>query len=144
MKTNLSSHQRTARGAILLEVILALVLFAAAATIVGTALTSAVASVERQKLSLHAADLSISMISEIQLGLRSNTTAGPEAFEKPFEHWTWQLVATPTETEAGESSDLTRMEVIIRHDNPVVVHRLTQVLRLGRRLSSATAVNFLP
>lgn len=134
------------RGAVLLEVILALVLFAAVAAIIGAGLHSAVNGVERQKLSAHAINLAVSVLSEIQMGLRKAESAGPESFESPFDHWTWQLVLTPTETEAGEPGDLTRVEVIIRHDEPAQVQRLAQVLKLEKK-STATltaAAGLLP
>src|SRR5262245_47136392 len=53
------------RGAVLLEVVLALALFAAAATIIGAGIHSAIDAVERQKLNAHALDLAVSVISEI-------------------------------------------------------------------------------
>ena len=140
MKTTIKAGDRTARqGAVLLEVILALVLFAAAAAVIGAGLNSAVSGVERQKLNAHAVNLGVSVLSEIQIGLRTAESAGPEPFDRPFERWTWQLVLTPTETETGESSDLTRVEVIVRHEDPALVHRLTQVLKLKKRPQPATA-----
>jgi type II secretory pathway pseudopilin PulG len=133
------------RGAVLLEVVLALALFAAAATIIGAGIHSAIDGVERQKLNAHAMDLAVSVLSEIQMGQRPLESVGPETFESPFDHWTWQLVLAPTETEAGETSDLTRVEVIVRHDEPALVHRLTQVLKLEKKArSTITAANFPP
>ena len=141
MKTKSLDPRPTVEGAVLLEVILALVLFAAAATIIGNSLTSAMESVERQRLSIHAVNLAGSVLAEIQLGIRSSTAGGPEAFEKPFDHWTWQLVPVATETEAGESSDLTRLEVVVRHDDPTWVHRLTQVLKVGQSRPPTPSAN---
>jgi hypothetical protein len=126
-------HRQARCGAVLLEVILALVLFAAAAAIIGAGIHSAIHGVERQKLNAHAVNLAVSVLSEIQMGLRTVESVGPESFESPFDHWTWQLVLAPTETDAGEASDLTRVEVIVRHDEPVLVHRLTQVLKLEKK-----------
>lgn len=139
MKTIIRAGDRTARqGAVLLEVILALVLFAAAAAVIGAGLNSAVSGVERQKLNAHAVDLGVSVLSEIQIGLRAADSAGPEPFDRPFGGWSWQLVLTPTETETGESSDLTRVEVIVRHDDPALVYRLTEVLKLKQRPQPTT------
>src|SRR5258705_12328538 len=75
------------RGAVLLEVVLALTLFAAAAAIIGAAIHSAINGVERQKLQTHATDLAISVLSEIQMGLRTVEAVGPESFDTPFERW---------------------------------------------------------
>ena len=139
MKTTLPRKDRAARGAVLLEVILALVLFAAAAAIIGAGIHSAINGVERQRLNAHAVNLAVSVISEIQMGLRTVESVGPDSFENPFEHWSWELILTPTETEAGEASDLTRVEVIVRHDDPALVHRLTQVLKLEKKPPATTA-----
>jgi hypothetical protein len=117
------------RAAILLEVVLALALFAAAAAIIGTGLGSSIDAVERQRLSTHAADMATSVLAEIQLGIRKTET-GPEAFEAPFEHWSWELRFSPVESELGQGTQLSLVEVIIRHDDPPLVHRLGQVLKL--------------
>ena len=128
-----------ARGAVLLEVILALVLFAAAAAIIGAGIHSAINGVERQKLNAHAVNLAVSVISEIQMGLRTVESVGPESFASPFDRWTWELALAPAEDEAGEVSELTRVEVIVRHDDPALVHRLSQLLKLEKKLSTTTA-----
>ena len=129
----------------LLEVVLALVLFAAAAAIIGGGIHSAIHGVERQKLNAHAVNLAISVISEIQMGLRTLESVGPEPFESPFDHWTWQLVFASTETETGETSALTAVEVIVRHDEPPLVHRLTQVLKLEKNNKRAiTTAHYQP
>lgn len=130
---------RSARGAVLLEVILALVLFAAAAAIIGAGIHSAITGVERQKLNAHAVNLAVSVLSEIQMGLRTVESVGPESFVSPFDHWTWELVLASAEDEAGEVSELTRVEVIVRHDDPALVHRLTQLLKLEKKQSITTA-----
>ena len=130
---------RSDHGAVLLEVVLALVLFAATAAIVGAGMHAAIDSVERQKLNTHALNLAVSVLSEIQMGFRTVESVGPESFNSPFDHWTWQIILTPTENEAGELSDLTRVEVVIRHDDPVVVQRLAQVLKLEQ--TTQTAMN---
>ena len=64
------------------------------------------------------------------MGLRTTESIGPEPFEAPFEDWTWQLTLTPTDDEVGEASGLTMVEVIIRHEEPALVYRLAQVLKL--------------
>ena len=139
MKAVAHSKLQAARGAVLLEVILALVLFAAAAAIIGAGFHSAISGVERQKLNAHAVNLAVSVLSEIQMGLRTVESVGPESFVSPFDHWTWALALSPAEDEAGEVSGLTRVEVIVRHDDPPLVHRLTQLLKLEKKLSTTTA-----
>ncbi len=112
----------------LLEVVLALVLLAAAAAIVGAGMGTSADAVERQRLNIHAANLAVSVLSELQLGLRV-PGQGPENFEAPFEHWSWEIELAPLESELGQGTKLSRAEVVVRHDDPAMVHRLAQVIR---------------
>jgi type II secretory pathway pseudopilin PulG len=130
---NQSGRRRRRRhqaGAVLLEVVLALVLLAAAATIIGTGLGSSIDAVERQRLNIHAANLAASVLAEFQLGLRT-VGNGPEPFAAPFDHWSWELRAAPVESELSSSPALTLTEVIVRHDDPPVTHRLAQIVRVS-------------
>jgi type II secretory pathway pseudopilin PulG len=114
----------------LLEVLLALALFVAAAAVITSALNVSVESVGRQKLHTHAANLATSVLAELQLGIRTPTSGGAQAFEPPFEDWTWEIVTTGAETETGDASGLALVEVVVRHKGSSVVHRLGQTLRL--------------
>jgi type II secretory pathway pseudopilin PulG len=124
-------------GAVLFEVVLALVLFAAAAVVVGTSLGRSVDTVDRLKRDAHAADLAVTVLAELQLGIRTTESQGPEPFEESFRDWTWELVLTPSENEAGENSGLTSVEVIVRHEESPTVRRLTQILKLPKPASPA-------
>ncbi len=70
------------------------------------------------------------VLAELQLGIRVADSSGEQMFEKPFEEWTWELTRTSAETESGEASGLTQIEVIIRRKNPDLVYRLAQLLKL--------------
>jgi type II secretory pathway pseudopilin PulG len=122
--------RRGRAGVALLEVLLALALFVSAAAIITSALNASVASVERQKLHTHAANLATSVLAELQLGIRTPSGGAAQAFEPPFEDWTWELITTPAETEAGDASGLSLVEVVVRHKSSSVVHRLGETLRL--------------
>lgn len=115
----------------LLEVVLALVLFVAAAAVIGGAIHASINSVDRLRLNTHALNLAVTVLSELQMGIRSVQTPGPEAFREPFENWTWELQSEAVQSEIGEASSLTKVEVIIRHKQEPVVHRLSQIVRLG-------------
>ncbi len=119
------------RGAVLLEVVLALVLLAAAAAVIGAGLGQSMDAVERQRLNMHAANLAASVLAEMQLGLRMPGN-GPQAFEAPFDHWSWELRTAPVnaDAEAGSTAALTLVEAVVRHDDPVLVHRFAQVIRV--------------
>lgn len=124
------------RGAALLEVLIALALFVATAAVVTGALNASMQSLERQKLSTHAVNLAASILAELQLGIRAVGGEGRRPFEAPFQDWTWELAQTPIETETGEATSLFRVEVVVRHETPPMVQRLTQILRPGRGIST--------
>jgi hypothetical protein len=130
-------QNRGQSGAVLLEVILALVLFVGAATVLTSGLSSSLDSVERLRLNTHAADYGVSVLSELQLGIKTLTVAGPQPFDPPQEGWTWEALAAPAESESDGASPFQRIEVIIRHEDPAMVWRLNQVLRLDERKSRA-------
>jgi type II secretory pathway pseudopilin PulG len=128
------------RAGALLEVLLALVLFAAAAAVVTSALSASVASLERQKFSSQALNLAATTVAEVQLGIRPANSDGPRPMEPPFQDWTWETVLTPMETAGGTSASSMRLDVIVRHQTSSVVQRLAQVVRLN----SDTSTNSLP
>lgn len=111
----------------MLEVVLALLLFVAAVAVVSSALNSSMASVERQRFGVQAANLAVTVHAELDLGLRTAESLGPEPFEPPFDQWTWQLIPAATEQNAGgEASGLSAIEVVIRNTNSAGVYRLAQ------------------
>ncbi|MBI4663339.1 MAG: hypothetical protein HY735_31445 [Verrucomicrobia bacterium] len=122
----------------LLEVVLALTLFVFAATVITGGLNASVQEVERLRLNVHASDLAISVLSEVQMGLKAPEAAGPEPFEPPFDAWTWQLEVTPVENLAGGPSSLRNVEVIVRHQTRPIVRRLTQFLLAPAAANSTT------
>lgn len=121
-------------GAVLLEVVLALVLIAGAAAVIGAGLSASIDRVERLKLNAHAADLAVSVMSELQIGSKVVSEEGPEPFEAPFEAWTWEAQAeVTTDQKLRDTGRTKKVEVIIRHDDPPVVHRLCQVIRFPEK-----------
>ena len=124
------SRSRGCAGAVLLEVVLALVLFVAAATILTSGMSSSLDSLERLRLGTHAADLAVSVLSELQMGVKSLGLSGPQPFDPVLEGWTWELTSTPLQAESDQATPFKKIEVIIRHDDPALVYRLGQVLRL--------------
>lgn len=122
----------------MLEVVLALLLFVAAVAVVSSALNSSIASVDRQRFSLHAANLAATVHAELDLGLRSADSMGPEPFTAPFEEWSWQLMTAAQESASGSPSGLTSIEVVIRNTNSAAVFRLAQ---MHRAVKSVTLTN---
>ena len=118
--------------AVLLEVILALVLFVAAAAVIGSALSSSADSIERLRLGVHADNLAASVIAELEMGNRSAAVPGPAPFEAPFTNWTWQIVPP-----AGDLPGAP-FEIIVRHESGSPVRRLAQVIQLPGGSFSST------
>jgi hypothetical protein len=124
----------------LLEVVLALLLFVAAVAVVSSALNSSMASLERQRFRVHAANLAATVHAELDLGLRTTEALGPEPFEKPFDSWTWQLVPTAVEDKtSGDAGGLTAIEVEIRNTNSQAVYRLAQTHKIVKTVVSTNA-----
>ncbi|MBI2946419.1 MAG: hypothetical protein HYY23_02160 [Verrucomicrobia bacterium] len=112
----------------LLEVVLALSLFVLAATVITGGLNASVREAERLRLNLHASNLAISLLAELQMGVKPVEAAGPEPFEAPFEMWTWQIETSPIDDDSEAGLPLRNVEVIVRHLNRPIVRRLTQFL----------------
>ena len=133
-------------GSVLLEVVLAIVLFAAAAAVVGMGLKASIDGAQRLRLSTHAGNLAVTVISELQMELRSLADTGPEAFGPPFEGWVWEVEALPwgqgqTEnTLATSVATLMRVEVTVRYEPEGFVHRLAQVIDVAAARSGAAGL----
>lgn len=127
------------KGAVLVEVVLALLLFVAAVAVVSSALNASMDSVQRQRFKVHAANLAATVHSELDMGLRSTELLGPDAFAEPFQDWTWQIVPTETQSETGEASGLTSVEVVIRNTNSPSVYRLAQLHKVQKRVAVPAA-----
>ena len=141
---NQGFHRKS--GAILLEVILALTLFVGAAAVISGALNASVDSVEKLRLNTHAVNLAVTVLSEIQLGVRPLEFTGPEPFEAPFDHWFWELMVSnveePTSASTTEdSSNFIHLEIIVRHDTSLVEYRLTEILCVEKSSTSTNTVS---
>lgn len=119
---------------------LALLLFVAAVAVVSSALNSSMASLERQRFGVQAANLAATVHAELDLGLRTTELLGPEPFEKPFDQWTWQLIPAGAEDKTtGEASGLTAVEVVIRNTNSAAAYRLAQTHKIVKAVVSTNA-----
>jgi len=116
-------------GAVLFEVVLALVLFSFAAIIIANSFSSSLRSVDRMRHDLDAANLAISTLSEIELGLKPLETSPPTEFEVPFEKWTWQIEATKPNEDLDMGGGLTLVEVIVLNEE---LGRETRIARMIR------------
>jgi type II secretory pathway pseudopilin PulG len=117
-------------GAVLLEVVLALALFVTAATIITSGLNASLNGVERLRANTHAANLAVTVLSELQLGIKPATQSDPQPFEPPFADWTWEILVAP-ETNSEEAGPFKRIEVVVRRLDPPAAHSLFQVVAPG-------------
>jgi hypothetical protein len=116
-------------GSVLLEVVLALALFVAAATIITSGMNASVQAVHKLRLNTHAVNLAISVISELQMHARPLASSGPEPFEPPFEKWSWKIDVADLESGPLETDAIKRVEVTIRNNEEGIVQRLSQLFR---------------
>lgn len=97
----------------LLEIVLALALFLAAATIVLGGLSASLGAAKDLRLQITAQDLAVTVNSQLQMGYIAATDAGPNPFDDPaLDGWTWQVTITTAET-AIQNASLRRAEVAI-------------------------------
>lgn len=120
-------------GAVLLEVLLALMLFAVTAAIITSSMNASMDGLERLKLNTHAANLAATIFAELELGQRAADSSGEQPLEKPFDTWTCEIAPVTSEmetVEVDEAGGLAQLEVILRHKDPDLVHRQMQWLKL--------------
>lgn len=120
--------RRRRKGAVLFEVILALALLLGAAAVIGGGMTAAIQSVERLRLTAHAMDLAVTVVSELQLGSVAAQAGEVRPFPAPFQDWTWEVVTQPLEGVGATDGPIRLVEVVIRHKAPPFVYRLTHPL----------------
>jgi len=113
---------------VLLEVVLALVLFVAAATIISSGLSASVKEVDRLRFNVHASNLAATVLGEMQMGLKPVESSGPNDFDPPFDAWTWQATVGPVPDAIGGLNTLQKVEIVVRHKTEPVVSRLTEFL----------------
>lgn len=129
-----AGRRRGLRGAILLEVILALALFVAAATVILLGVNASVVAVDRMRLETHAMNHASSTMAALQMQLRPVEGVQEEPLEPPYEDWVVAIEVEPLESDLVVEA-LNRVEVIVRHVREPMVVRLTQVLRIDLDLT---------
>lgn len=108
--------QNSHRGMVLLEVVLATGLFAMTAVGVLTGVNSCFRSLEKMRLESEAADLAISKVSEVHIGLLPPEDDGPNEYEEDLNlpDWTWEIVTEEVEFEAElEGPPMVQVQVVI-------------------------------
>jgi len=115
-------------GLALLEVVLGLALFFGVAVAILAGLSACVRAARDVRLQARAADLAITLLSEMQLGAVEIEDAGPMAYEdEALEDWSWEVVVTPVIGNLTEL-ELTRVEIVIYNTPHDYTHRLYHLL----------------
>ena len=112
----------------MLEVVLALGLLVLTAGLLTGAMRMVVPAVEGIRLDMEAEDLAVTVVSEVSAGLRPMTSAGPEAFEQPWEQWTWSVQVEPMTDDAALADRLNVVTVRVEHAEREKVYELRQMM----------------
>jgi hypothetical protein len=105
---------------VLLEVVLAMAIFFAAALVILAGLSASVRGLQRVQLEAQAQDLAVSLLSEVEMGLVPLTSDGPTDYDEPeLAGWSWEVAVEPyEEPQIGlELPEFRRVEVIVRHES---------------------------
>jgi type II secretory pathway pseudopilin PulG len=111
----------------LLEVVLALAVFFGVAVSILGGLSVCLKSARQVREEAQAADLAVTVLSEVQMGVLTIADAGPTPFEDPFADWTWQTVVTPVESTVT-GLEMTQTEIIVKNALDGFTYRLYQLL----------------
>ena len=114
-------------GVALLEVILALALFVAAATVILSSLSSSVHAVNEITLSAQADDLAATVLTQIEIGQIALNDAGPTPFDDPSSDWTWQIITSAID-DTTQTLPLKRVEVVIVQPASSYTRRLVELI----------------
>jgi len=120
------------RGAVLLEVVLAMAIFVSVMSVVYLSFHSCRNGLRTVRLNNTAADLAYTVMSEIHLGLIDKASNGPNDYgeERPeLEGWQWE-VAVETITETGEAEPMQQVTVIITNVDENITSELVELMAM--------------
>jgi hypothetical protein len=127
------------RGSALLEVVLALTLFVGIAYAILAGLAVSVRSATELRQEAQAADLAVTILSEIEMGITPAADAGPTPFDKPFDAWTWQTVFTPGPATGIEGADLSQLQILVSNAGKAYTYRLCESMPASGPATAAAA-----
>ncbi len=114
-------------GVALLEVIFALTLFVTSAAVILSGVSSSINAIIRMQAEAQGADLTVTVLSEIQMGLIEPKDDGPNEFDPPVDDWTWEIVTSELQ-DIIEGPEMTRIEIVIASESLRHTSRLTYLL----------------
>ena len=117
-------------AAVLLEVIFSLALFCSMAAVIVGSLNASLGALRQVRLEARAADLAVTLLSEIQMGLVALQDQGPQDYaEQDLADWNWQIVTSAVDNSSLDVS-LTRAEIVIFNKTQGYTYRLVQLFRI--------------
>lgn len=116
------------KAVVLLEVVIALALFFGAAVVVLVGLNSSVVAARKLRLAARAADLAVTLLSELQMGQRPIEDASKAYEEEALADWTWEIITSDVEDtwEFEDLQPMKRVEVIIAYPPRGFTYRLVR------------------
>jgi len=123
-----------ATGAVLLEVVVAMTLFFGAAVVVLVGLHGSVLAARNLRLETRAANLAVSLLSEIQMGQVEVADAGPEEYnseeDEELADWSWEIITEDVEEEVdvGVEIPLKRVQIVITYRPREFTYRLVHLM----------------
>ena len=131
---------RSQTGAILLEVIFAIVLFASAAGVTIGGLTFSAKTVASARRASEASDLAVSILSQLQMGELELIAGGPFDADLPHDQWQWELFVE--DIDSGNLTEvspvMTRVEIVVTHMESGYTFHLVHLLALADEDDFAT------
>ncbi len=121
------SAGRRQSGVVLMEIVLALAVFFAIGGIVVGSMNSAARAAGQVAREARAADLTVTIMSQIHMGLIEARDFGPEYLEEPMDGWTWRIVTEPV-SDSFDIPEMVRVEIVVRDTRNDRVHRLTELV----------------
>ena len=116
MQTRKMKTRSNPGGMVLLEVVLSTALFAMTALGVLAGLNSCFRSLGRMQLESQAADLAVSKVSEVHIGILPPEDDGPNEYEddESLADWTWEIITEDVELDVElEGPQLLQVRVVI-------------------------------
>ncbi len=117
------------RGAILLEIVLALAIFAGASVVVHLGLSRSMAAARRLRLDARAENLALSKLAEIQAGIVEASASGPNSYDEAdadLAGWEWS-VGIVTISEGTEAPPMRRVTVTVKKPSENIAHRVVRL-----------------
>jgi hypothetical protein len=93
-------------------------------------LNTALRAIQRVEFQAEAADLAVTLLSEVQMGQIPVVDDGPKAYEEEgLTDWTWQVATLPVQQPLGVDLPAVRqVEIIIRKTGTDFAYRLTELI----------------